>query len=142
MSTPQSEVFGFPNSMLGIIGFTAVAVTGFAILAGAQFNRRYWLALNFGALLATIFVGWFMYQSIFVLKTLCPYCMTSWVATLPIFWYTTLYNLRRGHIATPARLKKIVTFAQVHHADILFTVFLVIIAVILKQFWYYWETVL
>src|SRR6478752_6660924 len=37
MSTEQASVFGFPNSLLGVVGFSVVAATGAGLLAGARF---------------------------------------------------------------------------------------------------------
>ena len=142
MVTPQAEKFGFPNPLLGIVGFTAVTVTGFAILAGAAFRRWYWLLLNLGLLLAVIFVHWLFFQSVYRIGALCPYCMVVWVTTIASFWYVTLQNLRSGNIRTPDRIKKLVAFAQRHHADILIVWYLAIAGAILNHFWYYWKTLL
>lgn len=142
MATNQSEAFGFPNSIIGLIGFTAVAVTGFALLAGAQFKRWFWLILQAGLLFAVVFVHWLIFQTIYQINALCPYCMVVWVSVIPMFWYLTLYIFRSGHIKVSERLKPICNFAQRHHGDILFVWFLVIIGLILEHFWYYWKTLL
>lgn len=140
MITPQAEVFGFPNPFLGILGFTAVAVTGFALLAGAGFKRWYWLSLQAGLLFAVGFVHWLIFQSIYRIEALCPYCMVVWSVTIPLFWYVLLYNLQKGYIATPKALAGAVGFARRHHGDILLLWFLVILGLILKHFWYYWSS--
>lgn len=142
MATHQSEAFGFPNSILGIIGFTAVAVTGFAILSGAQFKRWYWLALQAGMLFAVGFVHWLIFQTIYRINALCPYCMVVWTMVIPMFWYVTLYNFRNGHIRVSQRYKAVCNFAQKHHGDILFVWFVIILGLILNHFWYYWKTLL
>lgn len=140
MITPQAEAFGFPNPFLGILGFTAVAVTGFAMLAGARFKRWYWLALQLGLLFAVGFVHWLIFQTIYRIGALCPYCMVVWAATIPIFWYTLLYNLRTGNIVVPGKLKGVVGFVQRHHADVLLVWFLAVIGLITYEFWYYWSS--
>lgn len=142
MITPQAEAFGFPNPFLGILGFTAVAVTGFAILAGARFKRWYWLSLQLGLLFAVGFVHWLIFQTIYRIGALCPYCMVVWAATIPIFWYTLLYNLRMGNIAVPGKFKEVVGFMQRHHADVLLVWFLAVIGLITYEFWYYWSSLL
>ena len=38
--------------------------------------------------LATIFVTWLAYQSIYVIGNLCPYCIVVWGMTVPIFFLT------------------------------------------------------
>jgi uncharacterized membrane protein len=140
MTKHQAEVFGFPNSLLGIMGFAAVAVTGFALLAGARYKRWYWLTLNAGLLFAVAFVHWLIFQTIYRIGALCPYCMVVWTVTIPIFWYVTLYNLRAGNIKTHSKLKGAVNFVQRHHGDVLLVWFLIIISAILTHFWYYWKT--
>lgn len=140
MITPQAEAFGFPNPFLGILGFTAVAVTGFAMLAGAKFKRWYWLALQLGLLFAVGFVHWLIFQTIYRIGALCPYCMVVWAVTIPMFWYTLLYNLREGHIKVPGKLKAANSFIQRHHADILLVWFLGILGIITYEFWYYWSS--
>jgi len=59
-----------------------------------------------------------------------------------MFWYTTLYNLQTGNIRTPDSLKRPVAFLRRHHGDVLVLWFLIIIALILKRFWYYWSTLI
>ena len=142
MKTPQAEVFGFPNSLIGIAGFAIVATIGMALLAGAQFKRWFWLWLQSGAIFAIGFITWLQFQSIYVIKALCPYCMVVWIVTIPIFWYTTLYILREKYIPIPERLKVFVNFLQRHHGDVLIAWYLVIVGLILAQFWYYWSKLL
>ena len=43
MGTWQSELFGFPNPLIGIVAFAVVITTAMAALAGAQFGRWYWI---------------------------------------------------------------------------------------------------
>lgn len=140
MITPQAEVFGFPNPFLGILGFSAVAATGFALLAGAKFKRWFWVALQLGLLFATVFVHWLIFQTIYRINALCPYCMVVWAVTIPIFWYTLLYNFRAGNVPTPKALRNKVGFIQRHHGDILLVWFLGLLGLIIHHFWYYWSS--
>lgn len=142
INTPQASAFGFPNPIIGIVGFSVVALIGGAILAEAKFKRWFWIGLQLGVLFAVGFVHWLIFQTIFRINALCPYCMVVWIVTIPIFWYTLLYNLKAGYVKIPAQLKKIAEFAQKHHADILFIWYLAIIGVILNHFWYYWKTLI
>lgn len=99
----QGSVFGFPNPIIGLVGFTAVIVVGASLLAGARFASWYWVLFNVGVLGAYVFVCWLQYQSIFNLGTLCPWCMTTWAATIPLFWAVTLWNAREGHLGRALR---------------------------------------
>ena len=105
LNSPQGAVFGFPNPLLGIAGFTAVTVVGAAILSGSVFGRWFWITLNAGILGALIFVIWLISQSIFVLGTLCPWCMVVWAVTIPLFLTVTLANIRSGVLPFPERFR-------------------------------------
>jgi uncharacterized membrane protein len=101
----QGSVFGFPNPILGLTGWVAPIVVGVAILAGARFARWFWWLFELGMLFAFGFVVWLIAQSIFVLGTLCPWCMVTWVVTIPTFYAVTLHLLRSGMVpvARPVR---------------------------------------
>ena len=42
MGTWQSELFGFPNPLIGIVAFAVVLATAMAVLSGASLGRWYW----------------------------------------------------------------------------------------------------
>jgi uncharacterized membrane protein len=145
MKTWQASVFGFPNALIGIAGFAVVIAIGMALLAGLKagsLKRWFWLGLQAGTVFGVGFITWLQFQSVFSIGALCPYCMVVWAAMIPVFLYTTLFNLANGVIATPASLKKPVAFLRRHHGDILIVWFGLIILVILTHFWYYWKTLL
>lgn len=96
----QGEILGFPNPILGLGGFVAPIAVGVAILAGAQFARWFWLALNIGVTGALAFCIWLISNSIFELATLCPYCMIVWAVTILLFWTLTLFNAKNGLFGT------------------------------------------
>jgi uncharacterized membrane protein len=142
MTSDQAHAFGLPNEFIGMAGYAAVATTGLVLLAGAAMKKWYWQLFNFGLLLAVAFLTWLQFQTLYRIGALCIFCMIVWIVSIPMFWYTTLYNLREGNIPTPARLKGTVNFIQRHHFDILIVWFLIIILLILKRFWYYWSTLI
>ncbi|MFD1713964.1 vitamin K epoxide reductase family protein [Amnibacterium flavum] len=92
----QGSLFGFPNPLIGLMTFTAPVFVGVAILAGARFPRWFWALYNVGLLGAIVFIHWLMTQTVFVIGTLCPYCMLVWLVTIPLFWYGTVNNLARN----------------------------------------------
>lgn len=93
INTEQASVFGFPNPVLGVVGFTIVIMFGALLLAGVELPRSMWLGLNFGAVLGMAFVIWLVIQSLYVIGALCPWCMVVWAVTIPIFWQVTTDNL-------------------------------------------------
>lgn len=138
----QASAFGFPNPLIGLVSYTIVITVGMAIFAGANFKRWFWLGLQAGTIFGAAFIHWLAFESLYRLNALCLYCMVVWTVTLPMFWYTTLYNLQQGHIKTPDVLKPVVAFASKHHLDILIAWYLLFILAILVRFWDYWQTVL
>jgi uncharacterized membrane protein len=142
MVTDQSEAFGFANPFMGVAGFAVVTTIGMALLAGAQFKRWFWLGLQTGVIFGISFISWLFFQSVYRIGALCPYCMVVWSVMLPIFWYTTLYNIRENHIRLPKSWDKFKAFIFRHHADILIVWYLLIIFAILKRFWYYWSSLI
>ena len=79
MMSWQAELLGFPNPVLGLAGFPVVAASGAAILAGGHLRRWYWLALLAGSLTDMALVHWLIFQSLYRIGALCPYCMVVWV---------------------------------------------------------------
>jgi uncharacterized membrane protein len=139
LNTPQAEVFGFPNPILGVAGFAVVATVGTALLAGATFRRWFWVGLQIGVTLGVLFAHWMIFQSLYRLGALCPYCMVVWAVTIPIFWYTTLHNVRAGHLPLAALVRRAVNAVANYHGAVLTGWFMLLVALILKQFWTYWS---
>lgn len=142
ITTPQASVFGFPNPIIGLVGFSVVATIGAALFAGSTFPRWFWLSLQAGVVFGIGLTLWLQFQSLFRIGALCPYCMVVWAVMIPIFWYTTLYNLRMGHVLIPAKLQDIAASAQRHHANVLVVWYVAILGVIMYRFWYYWSSLL
>ncbi|HVX58253.1 MAG TPA: vitamin K epoxide reductase family protein [Candidatus Saccharimonadales bacterium] len=136
----QAHAFGFPNYFIGIAGYAAVATIGVVTLGGAKLKKWFWQLTEAGLLFAFAFITWLQFQTLYRIGALCIFCMIVWATTGPMFWYLTLFNLREGNLPTPKRLAGVVRFAQKHHGDTLLLWFLIIIALILKRFWYYWST--
>ena len=139
ISSNQGHAFGFPNPFLGLAGFAALITIGVAILAGGKFARWFWLTMEAGMVFALGFVHWLFIQSVYNIGALCLYCMAVWTITIAGFWYLTLYNIDEKHIRLPkGRPQKIYGWIRRHHLDILILWYLIIAALILKHFWYYY----
>ncbi|WP_407991065.1 vitamin K epoxide reductase family protein [Kitasatospora sp. CMC57] len=140
MLSDQASVFGFPNSLIGLAAFAVVTAVGAGILAGAVYARWFWLGLQLGTLFGIGFVTWLMTQTLYSIGALCPYCMVVWAAMIPLFWYTTLHNLRSGVIRVPGALRPVVREAARYHWAVPVLWYAVIAILILQRFWYYWQT--
>lgn len=135
----QGHAFGFPNPFLGLAGYAAVATVGATMLAGAKFKRWFWLLIEAGLVLATVFLGWLLFQSLYSIHALCPYCLTVDAITIPMLWYVTLYNIDQKNIRLPkGKAQKAYGWIRRHHLDILVAIFIIIFVWILHHFWYYY----
>jgi uncharacterized membrane protein len=92
----QGSLLGFPNPLIGLMAWSVVITVGVGMLAGARYANWFWQGLNIGAAGALAFVIWLFSQSVFVLGTLCPWCMVTWAATIPFFWVVTFWNMKNG----------------------------------------------
>lgn len=102
----QGAVFGFPNPILGLTGWVAPIVVGAALLAGARFARWFWMLFWLGIAGAFALVVWLIVQSVFVIGTLCPWCMVTWIVTIPTFYAVTLHVVRAGVVPASAPMRK------------------------------------
>lgn len=137
MASKQGSAFGFPNPWIGLAAFSILITVGMAMFAGAKFKRWFWIGLEAGIVLGLAFAYWLLFESVYRIRALCPYCLTVDVVVITLFWYVSLYQLHAG-IKLPGRLVGIGEFARKHHLDILLSWFIVLIALILKHFWYYY----
>ncbi|MFF2952876.1 vitamin K epoxide reductase family protein [Kitasatospora sp. NPDC057965] len=142
MRTDQAEVFGFPNPLLGLAAFGALAAVGAGLLAGAAYRRWFWLGLQAGTLFGVGFVHWLIDQALYDIGALCPYCMVVWATVVTLFWYTTLHNLRSGVIPVGPRLQPVAREAARYHWALPVLWAAVIALLILNRFWSYWSTLI
>jgi len=136
MDTDQAAVFGFPNSLLGITGFAALLTI--AVMMGRKTSALIMFGMQAGLTAGVVFIGWLIFQSLYRIDALCPYCMAVWVATIVAFWYVTLRNADdyiRGGVA-----RKILNAVLSIHSLVPVLWILAIVGLIIQHFWWYWST--
>jgi uncharacterized membrane protein len=129
-NSKESQIFGFPNPLIGIISFSMLFTTGIGMILGVNFNKKYMLFLNTGLLLSFLFVIWFYYQSVYNIGSLCIYCMVVWAVTWPLFLYSTVWNYINGNINN----SRIIRFISENKVQLLLTIYVLGIALILLRF--------
>lgn len=139
MSSPQGSLFGFPNMLVGLGAFAAVAALGVAVLSGARLHHRLWLTLVAGAFAGVVFVHWLIVQSLYELNKLCPYCVVVWIVTIALFWFLTLHCMEQGVLRLPRGVHDIVRDT---HWMLLAAWYAVIALLVLTRFWDYWSSLL
>jgi len=140
MTSDQASAFGFPNPFLGLAGFAGVLVAGLAVASGARPGRWFWLVVQAGMAFAVVFVHWLIFQGLYRVGALCPFCIAVWVATIPAFWYVTLHNLQ-DVAARPSRLGAVARIARENHGIVLTVWLLLVAALLVERFWAPWDSV-
>ena len=137
MITPQASAFGFPNPLIGIVSFTVVLVTGVLALAKVNMPRWYWAGLAAGTLLGTAFVHWLIFQSLYRIGALCPYCMVVWAVTVPLLVVAASLAVQPQN-SDNAVLRTLYTWRW----SLVTLWFTAVLLLILERFWNYWSTLI
>lgn len=136
MSSEQAELFGFPNPLLGVVGFSVLVATGAALLTGARLGRWYWLGLQAGVTAAVVFVHWLIFQTLYRIGAVCPYCIVVWAATIPAFWYVTLHNAGDKRFSRRPWMNALAR----NHGIVLTAWLLLVAALVVERFWAPWDS--
>jgi uncharacterized membrane protein len=139
MVTPQASVLGFPNPLLGLVGFTVVIVTGVLAVAKVDLPQWYWIGLTVGTLIGVVFVHWLIFQSLYRIGALCPYCMVVWVVTVSLLVVVASIAFRP---ALQRRQSGAVWVLYQWRWSIAAMWFTAVFLLIMVRFWNYWSTIL
>lgn len=97
MKTWQSQVFGFPNMLIGLIAYPgAIALAVFG-LSGVKIPRKLMLTAQGIAGLGALFAYWLFFNSVYDIQVLCPWCLVVTFVTTLLFSAITHYNLRENY---------------------------------------------
>ncbi|MGH3360232.1 MAG: vitamin K epoxide reductase family protein [Nocardioidaceae bacterium] len=139
MAEDQAEAFGFMNPLIGLMGFAVVITVGVAMIAGAQFKAWFWIGLQLGVTFGIAFVHWLIFQTIYDINALCPYCMVVWTVTAPIFLYVTRRNLAVLATRMSGGSRAVVNVVVDYHALILILWYIGVLVMIIQHFWFFWS---
>ncbi|OBG73702.1 hypothetical protein A5714_23320 [Mycobacterium sp. E2462] len=137
MVTPQASLLGFPNPLLGLVAFAVVVVTGLLAVTKVPLPHWYWVGLTVGLLIGAAFVHWLIFQSLYRINALCPYCMVVWVVTISLL--VVVASIAARPVLPQSGPVALLYQWRWSIAALWFTaVFLLIMA----RFWDYWSTLL
>lgn len=103
---PTNQLFGFPNSFIGLISEPVVITVAIAGLVGIKFPRRFMFTAQIFYTLGFIFAFYLFYVSMFIIQALCPWCLLVTLSTAFVFFSLTRYNIREGNLYLPSHLDK------------------------------------
>ncbi len=144
MKTSQASTFGVPNSVFGLMAFSALITFSVILLAGATLKRWIWLCVQAAATAGILVMHYLFFEDVFRIHAICPWCFSVWMVTIPAFFGITIYNIRAGNFRAgkTSLASKAMKWIDRHSNDILVLWYLIIFVILLAKFWYYWKTLL
>ncbi len=140
MESVQSQIFGFPNQLLGVGAFVFPLFVGVLLLAGVRLPGWIMVGLNVGLALGVVLVMYLFYSSIYVIGVGCPWCIVVWAVTIPSFCAVTARNALAGDFGRAAAESTMVRVIAKENVAIAVLWLLIIAACIVVQFWNYFST--
>ncbi|HEU5121412.1 MAG TPA: vitamin K epoxide reductase family protein [Candidatus Saccharimonadales bacterium] len=107
MKHPSADLFGFPNSFIGLIAEPVVITVAVAGLAGVRFPRAFMAAAQVGYAAGLVFAYYLFFVSVFVIGALCPWCLLVTVSTTLVFMSLLHYNIREDNLYLSEKTSKV-----------------------------------
>jgi uncharacterized membrane protein len=84
LDTPQSALFGFPNSIMALVFFVVLLTAAVIALTGGTIAKKTRYGLQIISLVLLAFGTWFLTFSAFSVGALCIFCIVSFLGLLLI----------------------------------------------------------
>lgn len=98
MKSEQATVFGVPNSVFGMVGFGALVAMSILLLVGVRLYYWMWYGVLAVAAIGVVFVHYLIFESLFMLRTICPWCFVVWLTVMGIAWTTVRYAIEARYV--------------------------------------------
>lgn len=105
MKSDQAAVFGIPNPVFGMLGFGALMAMSILLLVDVRLYRWMWYCALAVAAIGVVFVHYLIFESLFVLRTICPWCFVVWLTVMGIAWTTVRYVVEARYITNAKWVK-------------------------------------
>ena len=143
MSSAPSEILGIPNSLFGLIAYTALIAVAVLLLLGNKLNGATWkLILSVGAL-GTLFIHYLIIQSIFFLHIICPWCFGLWISTpIMLLCLVSLFSRTDHAVQLTGRAQTMLRRVVKFMAPAVVLWYSVLAAAVLLVFWDFWMSLI
>lgn len=131
MKTPQAELFGFPNSFLGMIGYPIFFFFALTALLGVKYTKNIVSLLFGGAVAAFLFALWLFFDSVYVIQILCPWCLLTTFSTILVCAGFTRLFLQQNGLRLSKKSHQSVKTLLDNQYDVVVTATLVVILLLL-----------
>ncbi len=126
-----ATLLGFPNAFIGMMSFSVLLTVAIAGLMGTKFLKRFMQLAQLGALAGFGFALWMFVMSYSVIGVLCPWCLTTDIATLLVVFAITRYNILEKNLPVTKRIQNSLITAVRKNYDVVAFVSLGLLAALL-----------
>jgi uncharacterized membrane protein len=108
MRTKWSELFGFPNMIIGLMTYPLAFLSGLAMITNeknSKFLSRFFVLVSGMGMLMNITL---LYISAYLISALCPWCILAGVATSNVFFATLNYSINNNSISLGKKLDSLI----------------------------------
>lgn len=137
MISDQASIVGIPNSLFGIVAYTALITISVLLLAGIRLNASIWKLLITASVGGMLFMLYLLYVSLFNLSVICPWCFGIWVTT-PLVFVSIIALYVRSEIGYPN--SRILNSIAKRPVALIAAWYALLFSAILVVFWDYWST--
>lgn len=136
MKTWQASVFGFPNMLIGLMGFPLVIMIALLGLSYVKFPRWFLIGAQIGFVFWTLFAYWLFFNSVYAIQVLCPWCLVVTFSMTMLSATITHYNLKYNtFLLSQATNKKVERFLKSDYDKLVVAIWIVIlIALVFLKF--------
>ncbi|WP_217996812.1 vitamin K epoxide reductase family protein [Nocardioides jensenii] len=132
MATDQAAAFGFPNPFLGVIGFSIMLTVSVVLASGVRLPQWIMIGAATGSILGVAFVHWLIFQSLYRIGALCPWCMVVWGVTVPLaLWFT---------LKAADGVRRLARSLWEWRLTLIGLWYVAVLVLVLIRFWDYWST--
>lgn len=103
MRSRWASIFGFPNTMIGLMTYPLSIFTGIIMIANKENNKflmRGTLILSGIGVILNILL---LYTSAFLIGALCPWCLLAGTATSNVFFGILTHSIQKGYLTDDAQ---------------------------------------
>lgn len=106
MNTPEASLLGFPNSFIGMMAYAAILAVAVAELLGTRHTKPFMLLFQLGVAVEILFAYWLFFDSVYVIRVLCPLCLFVTFSSTMIFAAVTRYNILENNLYLSPRTQE------------------------------------
>jgi uncharacterized membrane protein len=101
MKSKWASLFGFPNTVIGLMEYPLAVFTGLIILVNQVNNKKLLWICNTLAGVGLLMNWVLLYISAYLIGALCPWCLLAGTCTSNIFFCLTAHNLKNTENLNP-----------------------------------------